>query len=385
MVDFKRTIKIQIALVFLYLAVLPLGQFAKIYADLIVGISAAVFLISKKRRIPGYRLSLKTFYFVILFSLVFSLHRFNLWEIYIGELYARRFISYSIFSLMIYNLVLVNNKLRDRIFDGLTLAILAVALLGWIQYLILPDLRFLYFYGWDDHYFRLVSTFLDPAFTGFILVVGFILAIARFLERRENKYLALGILFLVSTGFTYSRASYLAILAAVLVLVYFLKKSRRILVLAMCGFAGVVLLLPRPGGEGVRLERTASVFAKAVNLREGIEAWKSSPVFGIGFNNICVYKVNAGLADGASHSCGGLDNSFLLILATTGIVGFAAFGKFAVELVRGVGKDLYGRVFIAACAALVIHTLFTNTLFYSWVLGVFACLVGVSREVKRKS
>ena len=44
---------------------------------------------------------------------------------------------------------------------------------GLIQYAFLPDTRFLFNLGWDDHYYRLMSTLLDPNFAGMIFVLTF--------------------------------------------------------------------------------------------------------------------------------------------------------------------------------------------------------------------
>ena len=44
----------------------------------------------------------------------------------------------------------------------------------------------------------------------------------------------------------------------------------------------VAFMLPRPGGEGVRLGRTASTLARVDNFRESLEIFTNNPVFGVG-------------------------------------------------------------------------------------------------------
>lgn len=48
-----------------------------------------------------------------------------------------------------------------------------IVVFGLLQYFFLPDTRFLFFLGWDDHYYRLISTFLDPSFTGLLFCLLF--------------------------------------------------------------------------------------------------------------------------------------------------------------------------------------------------------------------
>ena len=74
-------------------------------------------------------------------------------------------------------------------------------------------------WGWDDHLYRLIGTFLDPGFTAIILVFGFLTSLAYYLKPAapkggfKNKYFLLISIFLfVSILFTYSRAGYIALI-----------------------------------------------------------------------------------------------------------------------------------------------------------------------------
>src|SRR3989344_442832 len=55
---------------------------------------------------------------------------------------------------------------------GLVAGSIWMGVVGLFQYWLIPDMRFLAILGWDDHYFRLVSTQFDPNFTGLLLVLG---------------------------------------------------------------------------------------------------------------------------------------------------------------------------------------------------------------------
>ncbi len=381
MVDYKQTRKAHLIILFLYLVLFPFGQLAKAYfypTDLLVLLSAFIFLISKNK---SFYLgsSIVGFLGVCLFSLAFSLAIFRPADILIGVLYFVRLASYLFFFVNIWNLTKNDFKLKRLIFRSLIVVGVSVAIFGWVQYLVFPDLRGLTIFGWDDHYFRLASTFLDPAFTGIILVFTFFLVLVSLEEKLSISGVFLCLFILATIAFTYSRSSYLALLGGGLVLLF--KNSRRKAVIFSL-FALLVLLpfLPRPASEGVKLERLNSVFNKIVDYKESVVLIGKSPVFGLGFNNICEAKSKfLGEVNINSHSCSGLDNSFLLIVATTGIVGLMMFIKLAYDFVATTEKSIFGKAFLAVGVAMMIHTMFTNTLFYPWVLGWVGLLGGVSR------
>ena len=117
---------------------------------------------------------------------------------------------------------------------------------------------------------------------------------------------------------TYSRSSYLALFAAIVAIAIFKKQFKLILVIVV--FLLSLFLLPRPGGEGVKLERLVSAKQRLSNYQLGLEFWRQNPVFGLGFNTLKYYRDNP-----ASHSASGLDSSLIFVLATTGMVGMLAY------------------------------------------------------------
>lgn len=391
MVNFSKTKRIHLIIIFLYLVLFPFGQlirldiyssfgrFAVYFTDILVLISAGLFLVSKKRVLHSSFGSILSFILICVFSLIFSLTVFKPIQIIIGVLYFVRITSYLVFFLAIWNLVKDRLNLKKLILRSLILVGVAVAVFGWIQYFLFPDLRGLVVFGWDDHYFRLVSTFLDPAFTGIIIVFTF-LAVLAIIQKRFSLLKIVSLIFLLVTlGFTYSRSSYLALILGVLFFV--LNSSRKkIAILLIIGLVALLPILPRPAGEGVKLERIYSIFQKLVDYKQGVALVEKSPVFGLGFNNICLgRKIFLNERNLVSHSCNGLDNSFLFILATTGVVGFLLFLKMIHDFIKTTSNDIYGRAFLASGVALLIHTMFTNTLFYPWVVGWIVLLGAVSR------
>ncbi len=271
-------------------------------------------------------------------SLVLAGFRLSLDQVLTGSLYLLRFLAYSL---------LINLKIDKKY---LLFFSSAIAVFGLAQYLLVPDTRFLASLNWDDHYYRLLSTLFDPNFTGIILVLGLILIYLK----RPLSWPLLSLHFLALL-LTYSRSSYLAFLAAALYLAVVRRRLK--IVLIGLGALSLIVLLPRPGGEGVKLERWVSAWQRLDNYRLGVGLWRQAPLFGLGFNTLKYYRDNP-----LSHSAGGLDSSLLFVLATTGVVGLLAY----LNLLRALWqKNPLPR---ASLAALLAHSLFVNSLFYPFAM-----------------
>lgn len=379
--------RLQNRLIFLFLVVFPfghlirlditiLGRFIPFHPiDAVVGLSLPLLLLVEKR--PKVWRAIAAFLIVATFSYILSYFFFGATVIK-GLLYLLRLLAYSAFFLFVWNYVGRSSVKKRRVFDGLIAVIFAIAIFGWVQYFFYPDFRPFVVYEWDDHLYRMVSTFFDPGFTSILLVFGIMASIVQYLEFRDKKWMFLGGFLTISLLFTYSRAGYLAFLAGFLALAA-IKKHLRILLLSILIFLTAITLLPRPGGEGVKLERTASVYARLGNYSETWEIVKKAPVFGVGYNNLCpAREAFFGEADYSSHSCYGSDSSLLFVLATTGIIGFLTFIYLLFEMANVVSDNIYGQTFLTSATALVFHSVFVNSMFYSWVLGWMLVLFAVA-------
>ncbi len=111
-------------------------------------------------------------------------------------------------------------------------------------------------------------------------------------------------------------------------------------------------------GEGTRLERTSSIFAKIQNYKQGINIFIKNPITGIGYNNIPFLNPQ----NNQSHSNSGFDSSLLTIAITTGIFGL-------IFLILGLHYEfINGNLFFQSLLlALIIHSLFANSLFYPYI------------------
>ncbi len=138
-----------------------------------------------------------------------------------------------------------------------TATALLLAAWGLLQYLFLPDLRFIALAGYDDHFYRLTSTLLDPNFAGLI----FALALSVYLSHRQLHWPKIALL-LIALWLTYSRAAYLAFGLSQLYLIY-RGTHRRQLILLLLAFISSLWWLPtQSGGAGVDLTRQASIWAR---------------------------------------------------------------------------------------------------------------------------
>lgn len=237
--------------------------------------------------------------------------------------------------------------LSPRFKQAIQLTMLANILFGLFQYFFWPDLTYMKAIGWDDHLNRLVSTYLDPTFTGLTYLIFLIWFY-------HNHQKLMFVITYLALALTYSRSTYLSLLTASGFYSVFTKKLS--LILLTCIIVGLSLFaLPRKAGEGTKLERVSSINAKSINFQEGITLFKKYPIFGIGYNNIPNFKNSSP----TSHSIGGYDSSLLNILITGGIVGFILFSVGFSQLFLS-GTLIVRTMFVAV----LIHSLFANSLFY---------------------
>ncbi len=129
---------------------------------------------------------------------------------FISFLYALRFFAYLLFLFTVSALSLFSKQEWQKIWFTFFLSFAACGLL---QYFFLPDTRFLENLGWDDHYYRLIGTWFDPAFTALCLAFGLLYTFfISSLKKIPTWFLILNYLFLsLALVFTYSRSAFLAL------------------------------------------------------------------------------------------------------------------------------------------------------------------------------
>ncbi len=292
--------------------------------------------------------SLNVFWFSLLVSILYALWKHELSSPTTNLFYYLRVLAYPFLAFSYF--VHKSDDLKKISVVSATIFVgLAVT-----QYLLLPDLRIYKNLGFDDHYYRLAGTLVDPNFTGAILATFAILFLV------AKKYFA-SLVLIVSLALTFSRASYLAFVATMIPFVVnkkFLKLLWIVLLLALA-----VYFSPKPFGEGVNLFRTYSIFSRVESIRNGVQLFLEKPITGQGFG-----MLTNSIGDKVS-----VDNSYVYLLASSGLLGLASFVSVLFAVLKTTKKDTY-----LLLLPILIHSLFNNSFFYIWIMSLFWVLVGYS-------
>ncbi len=380
-------------LVVFYLVLLPFGQipgfltsyyfdlFFKLhFYDAIVLMFSILFALKQRVNLTIFfkrNMFLTIFIIISLLTYLHSFFIFDSHDLVRGFLYLLRFMAYILFYIGVFYEF---RRKREKRFllGGVTLAVFFTAVFGWVQYFILPDLRSLKYFGWDDHYYRLVSSFLDPGYAGMFFLTGYIIVNQFDLFRRSINFF-LNLFFTISIAFTYSRASYLAFVFSTLFF-YLFSRKKHWLIGILVFLLSIATLPVGFGGEGVNLHRTNSINQRWENYKDAIYVIKKHPLFGVGFNNVCSARVlYFNDTNKYSNSCNGFDNSLLFLLSAGGVALFIGYIGFIYEALIKTTKNQ--RKFLAGFfLAFLIHSLSANSIFYAPFMGVFAIIGGIFRE-----
>lgn len=296
-----------------------------------------------------------------------------LWK---GSLYLLRWVVYAgVYFALVGSLVSSVFLLRGLFFLGTGLAVA-----GLFQFVFYPDLRNLIYLGWDPHYYRVFSTLFDPNFVGILFVLTLIVGIYLFLQKK-NLWAIGGIgVTMTALLLTYSRSSYLGFLAAIGTWIV-IRKKWKVGLVGLLLFLVAIVYLPRPGREALSLDRFDSTVSRLSNWSESVQRISQKPMLGYGFNVLPFLQQESSVS---SKAGAGIDNSFLFVGVTTGLVGLIAYG-WLLWFMIGVGNralivkktSTLGIVYLATLVALVVDSMFVNSLFYPWVMVWVWILTGV--------
>lgn len=318
-------------------------------------------------------------------SLLLHMGNFSLYQFLVALLYAIRFLFYTIGILI--SVTLLDTKFKKIIPYFLFGTSIVLSLFGLLQYFYYPALRNLYYAGWDEHLYRLFSTFLDPNFIGLFFVCGLLLGIHLFVQEKtlpRKIFLSSGITLTMLTLFlTYSRGAYIAALVGVSVTLWRMGYRKLIFAvtgLIVVGVIGLELLSPR--SEGTKLLRTASVDARLDSVRQAGIIIVHDPFMGVGFDAYRYAQQKEGFLTKnivTTHSGAGTDNSFLFVFATTGIAGLLAYFMMTYNVLKlsFVSKTPIGHALFATYLALIVGSFFVNALFYPFLLVWAWVLLGL--------
>jgi O-antigen ligase len=362
---------------------LPLGEIARISINEVAitlvdaGVALAVLLwifINRRFRKTSLGKPIVIFALLLASSLLVNAFRLTASELLVSGLYLVRWIFYASLYFVVLDLKQIKNSIEKWMFVGGSLFVL----LGFIQYFFYPDLRNLFYAGWDEHLYRMFSSFFDPNFAGAFLVLFFLFL----LERLQNKNLIARFILLatfVAIILTFSRSAYLSFLAGILVYLILSKRFIHgvlitVVFIISIYFASTSVLK----SEGTNLLRKASGEARLESLHNAFTIIRDYPIFGVGFNSYRYIQEDYGFIDESKmliHSAAGTDNSFLFVLATSGVIGLASFLYLWFKII-----SIKNPLIISSAVALFTSSIFVNSLFFPPIMLWLWILIAIKEN-----
>lgn len=335
----------------------------------------------RRRRVIQPRLVLPITLFTItaLVSLLANAYRLSFDQLLESFLYLVRWVFYAfVYVAVVQQIVPVTYWLY-----GLFAVGTLFSLVGLFQFWLYPALQNLSYLGWDPYFYRLFSTLFDPNFTGIIIILTLLLGL--FILKTTPRRLGIQLLLLVNgiaLLLTFSRGSYIAMIIASIVYGFGYRSWK--LTVGFLGALIVLILIPKPPWEAFQIFRSISSAARFHNWIASFMLFLQSPFIGFGFNSLKYIQFPIATPGIASRAGAGIDNSFLFLLDTTGLVGFTVFigltqkmYSLGIRLSQLKKTKNLGTVYIAMLAAVFAHSMFTNSLFYPWVMLWLWILTGV--------
>ncbi len=303
--------------------------------------------IEKKMELPPKWLPVFVFSFVAFLSLINGLRWIDVGEGVVAAGYWVRWVVYSGVYFVAYDLFKKDPSVRNQAVNILITAGVILAVLGFVQLAVFPDLSQLDpDRGWDPHKNRMVSTWLDPNFLGAYFVLCLSLLLSKLVKfgdsskdfRGTGKGFSRIILlivasFLLSVGLllTFSRSAW-GMLAVVLGVFGVLKSRKLLFLVALVSFSAY-FFVPRVQ------TRITGITDPADSASKRLESWertweiiKEYPVLGVGFNafryaqeRAGYFRTERGVPIESGHSGAGSDSSILLVWATTGVIGLLSY------------------------------------------------------------
>lgn len=393
----------------LVLVLLPLGQLTRFevapnvaiyHNDLLIPLLLLIWFfeagaIRKKFFIPPFSLRLIVFTTVAFLSLLVGSQILTNSETLISGLFLIRFIEYAALYFIGYELA-ADSKFREKSAWVLILAGFIVALLGFLQFIVIPDFAQLASEGgWDPHQYRLLSTFFDPNFVGGFLVflTSYIISFL-FWKKKQTEKIVLtifGLSSLLAIVLTFSRSTYLAFFA--MLFAFGSLRSSKIFLPLISLVAAVFILIPPVQSRLVQaINLDDSARARLISWDNAVTIANDNSFLGVGFNSYRFAQERYGFfqdAAGGGHSGSGVDSSVLLVLATTGILGLLCYLWLLFGLLQLSFRqrhDMLSLAFLVGFLSLIVHSVFVNSLFYPQMMAIFwvgAALMASNHERKK--
>ncbi len=377
--------------------------------DILVGILAVLYLghaliVRRSWVVPPVITSLWLFLVVGTFGLALSWTSLGGSELVVSLSYWVRYLCYSFLFFVVFDAIVYARTQSERRYQiqrwavWILVAASLMAVSGFIQLYLLPDLAILAQYGWDPHSGRLTTAMLDPNYAGTYLSMMAAVAVSLFLYIENLRWrwiLAVLIIILtLAVLLTYSRSGYVTLAIALGIIA--LIKSRWLLivglVIAVMAYATVPRIQERIQGA---LEIDASASPRIISWQNSLYIAGQNLPFGVGFNSYRFAQDRYGilsLEESGNAGAGG-DSSWLFILATTGVfgsiafmvmyLGFAWFSWRGLLLAKLPLEKALCLSALAILAGLGIASQFNNALFYTWIVELFWVMMGLIMAINQ--
>ncbi len=318
------------------------------------------------------------FFFLMLFSFLLRYTYYSFQENFIAFLYFLRFFTYVCLFIYLARYWQDQKKSNTVVQSGILVLSSITIVFSLTQYFLYPDLRNLFYLGWDPHLYRTFGVFFDTSISA--ALYGILLFY--FVIKREKLRLPSIIydtfvgIFIILGLLTYSRGFYIA---SLLTFSYYYIRQKQYLgfFVIFILFTGSLFLLPKQFGEGVNLLRRFSVTSRLRDDQTAISIWQKNPLLGIGYNRIRYEKERLGVIDRTTeditHAGASFHSSFLIVLVTTGILGLISFLFLLWQLAKISLFSTYLTLFLS------LFSLWDNILLHPFILMLFFLLL--SREV----
>jgi len=312
-------------------------------------------------------------------SLILNISHLSFMNLLVSFSYLLRWVMYAALFFIVKEF---DKKFKNKIPYLMLFSGAIMVLIGYIQYFFYPSLKNLFYLGWDEHLYRMFSSFLDPNFAGAFFVLLFIFTLGLIYQYFKNnlisKAVALGVLnifVLIAVYLTYSRSAFIMLAVSLSVFLFLIKKWK-LIIFALTGLLLIVFIVPKSfQTEGTNLLRTFSSQQRIESSQVALKIFQNNPIFGVGFNAYRYAQNKYGLTNKiwqTTHSGAGTDNSFLFVLATAGILGLFAYFYLGFSFYSFAKKNfknnVYSLILISSVTGLIINSFFINSLFYVFIL-----------------
>jgi hypothetical protein len=264
--------------------------------------------------------AIKVMILVIIISIVTNILNYTPMDHLVALAYTGRWLLYILFfaaTCIVIEKKLVKQTQLTNIISTIFFVFAATCL---AQLLLLPNIGALQYYGWDPHNNRAVGTLLDASAAAALLGI----ACLWFNFYGKNMSLMFAALFATSL----SRGAMVSIIGALLLGITRnrLYPASLITLLAVFVFLSFKPTFNNlPNEQDKNIIRTGSVYSRIDDYKQGFVLFMQKPLLGHGYNYIRTLKIQPQQTQDANHAGGSFHSTFLIILVTTGIIGFAAF------------------------------------------------------------